>query len=162
MNLLSISNFFEELFADDGLYLCLLAAMGVVTVLFIIIALSIPKKCFKKRGVIKEEISQKKQDDEQQEEINTEVLNQPEVLTVVDQAQKDLYDDEQVPTVKQVLGEAADEFDNGELVIESGFVNDGTGRAEPVLTFEQIINEVKETAAGTKSKKHRADKPKAK
>ena len=154
MNILAISNFFAELFADGGLYLCLLAVMGAVTVLFIIIALLVPKKSSKKDVKIKKGSKQKKQVEEQAARV-------PEVQPA--KTVKDVYDDEQVPTVKQVLGEAAEEFDDDEPVVEAETISVGLARTEPVLSFEQIINEVKEKTNDEPKKRIRnADKPKVK
>lgn len=154
MNLLAISNFFAELFADSGLYLCLLAAMGAAAVLFIIIALLVPRKAVKRDDEVKKDSRQEKQVEEQTEQ-TVEVQS--------DETVKFVYDDEQVPTVKQVLGEAADEFDDDEPVIETEPLSVGSGRTEPVLSFEQIINEVKEKTNDESQKRSRnKDKPKVK
>ncbi len=145
MNILVVNN----LLAALDVYLGLLAAMIVICVVFAIVALFIPK------SIKKSKEAEPMQNSDAGELFLHESSAEPE--SAVDL--RNVSDEEQVPTVKQVLGDAADEVAEEEPM-ESLPVEDDKpsyGGAEPVLTIEQIISEA-ENRAGEPHVEHRQNR----
>ena len=129
MNIFVVNN----LLAALDWYLGLLTAMIAICVIFSVVALLIPKRLNKS----------------EETEIQPETFGEVPELVVMDEpetvdAVKDAVEEEPVPTVKQVLGDFADDIPEEETNVETYGTeqNEPTyGGSEPVLTIEQIIDE---------------------
>ena len=129
MNIFVVNN----LLAALDWYLGLLTAMIAICVIFSVVALLIPKRLNKS----------------EETEIQPETFGEVPELVVMDEpetvdAVKDAVEEEPVPTVKQVLGDFADDIPEEETNVETYGTeqNEPTyGGSGPVLTIEQIIDE---------------------
>ncbi len=154
MNIFVVNN----LLAALDWYLGLLTAMIAICVIFSVVALLIPKRLNKS----------------EETEIQPETFGEVPELVVMDEpetvdAVKDAVEEEPVPTVKQVLGDSADDIPEEETNLETYGTEQNEpsyGGSEPVLTIEQIIDEAEKndkiSSFGQNSKTQNSNKKKNK